>query len=262
MSPNNSLNAASLQRKWPGRSGRRPPHRGGASPLYTQLAGVFRRRIESGAWPLGGQIPTLDQLVAESGASRVTVRQALTLLEQNGLLERYRGRGTFVVGRPERDVWYELETDWNALVRAHEGISTDLLKCEPAERPPVPSHALGTIAPAYQFIQRRHRRNGVPYLIGFAYLDADIWARLSPERIRDFPLIKVLADSPDVAIGPAEQTMQVTTADFEIADLLGISADAPVVVVDRSVFGAGGRLLLETRGYYRAEFVKLTVKLK
>jgi GntR family transcriptional regulator len=261
MNPRNAQSSASPLRKWR-RPGRHPPHRGGAAPLYTQLAGVFRRRIESGTWPLGGQIPTLEQLIAESGASRVTVRQALTLLEQNGLLERYRGRGTFVVGRPERNMWCELETDWGALVRAHEGIATDLLKCEPAERPPVPSHALGTTAVAYQFIQRRHRRGGVPYLIGFAHLDADVWAQLSLERIRDLPLIKVLAELPDVAIGRAEQTMQVTTADFEIADLLEIHVDAPVVVVDRSVFGAHGRLLLETRGYYRAEFVKLTVKLK
>jgi GntR family transcriptional regulator len=261
MDPSNALPSASPLCKLPGRPGR-SKHHGGAAPLYSQLSGVFRRRIESGTWPLGEQIPTLEQLIAECGASRVTVRQALTLLEQNGLLERYRGRGTFVVGRPERKMWCELETDWSALVRAHEGVTTDLLKCEPAARPPVPSHTLGTTAPAYQFIQRRHRRRGEAYLIGFAHLDADVWAQLSLERIRDLPLIKVLADLPHVVVDRAEQTMQVTTADFEIADLLEIPANAPVVVVDRSVVGAHGRLLLETRGYYRAEFVKLTVKLK
>ena len=234
----------------------------GSAPLYSQLAGVFRRRIEEGVWPVGAQIPTLEALVAETGASRVTVRQALAQLETRGLLARYRARGTFVLDRPERDAWCELETDWASLVRAHEGITTDLLRCEPATRVPQPSHAGGHTAPAYQFIQRRHRRHGVPYLIGYAYLEARIWAQLSPAQIEDQPLLRVLEDVPELTVGRAAQTLVVSSADFEIARLLDIAPDAPVVIVDRSVFDAGGTLVLETRGYYRADFIKLTMSLK
>ena len=234
----------------------------GSSPLYVQLVGVFRRRIEDGVWPVGAQIPTLEALMAETGVSRVTVRQALSQLESRGLLARYRARGTFVLERPERDAWCELETDWAALVRAHEGVTTDLLKCEPAARTPQPSQPGGVSAPAYQFIQRRHRRRGVPYLIGYAYLDARVWARLSPEAIEDQPLLRVLEEVPGLVVARAAQTLVVSSADFEVARLLEIAPDAPLVVVDRSVFDAGGVLVLETRGYYRAEFIKLTMRLK
>ena len=75
----------------------------GLPALYYQLADVFRRRIEDGEWQVDAQIPTLDDLVAEFGAARATVRQALTILEGEGLLARYRGRGTFVLKRPTRD---------------------------------------------------------------------------------------------------------------------------------------------------------------
>ncbi|MFX6226298.1 GntR family transcriptional regulator, partial [Acinetobacter baumannii] len=40
-----------------------------------QLATLFRRRIESGQWPLGSQIPTVDDLASECGVARATIRQ-------------------------------------------------------------------------------------------------------------------------------------------------------------------------------------------
>src|SRR3546814_18407821 len=48
---------------------------------YIQLATLFRRRIESGQWPLGSQIPTVDRLADECGVARATIRQALDLLQ-------------------------------------------------------------------------------------------------------------------------------------------------------------------------------------
>ncbi len=234
----------------------------GAVPIYVQLAALFRRRIDSGAWPVGEQVPTLQALMAESGAARSTVRQAMGVLESEGLLARHRGRGTFVLRRPERAVTHDLETDWLSLVAAHEGVTTEILRLEPAAQPPLPSHGGGHLAPTYQYMQRRHRRDGVLYLLGSAWLDARIWSRLSETAICDLPIIRVLNDMPGVAIDRAEQTMAVTTADFEIARLLEVPLNAPVVVVDRSIFDETGRLLMESRGHYRADYVRLTVKLK
>ena len=52
---------------------------------YIQLATLFRSRIMSGQWAAGGQIPTIEQLMAECGVARATIRQALGLLEDEGL---------------------------------------------------------------------------------------------------------------------------------------------------------------------------------
>jgi GntR family transcriptional regulator len=51
---------------------------------YIQLATLFRRRVEQGAWKLGDQIPTVDELAAECGVARATIRHALDLLEEEG----------------------------------------------------------------------------------------------------------------------------------------------------------------------------------
>ena len=88
---------------------------------YIQLATLFRRRIESGEWPIGEQIPTIDDLVLECGVAKATIRQALGLVEAEGLIERFRAKGTFVKRRPQDQMWCDVETDWNGLLSSREG---------------------------------------------------------------------------------------------------------------------------------------------
>ena len=71
---------------------------------YLQLASLFRRRIESGEWPVDSKIPTVKELADQCGVASMTIRQALDLLEADGLIERFRAKGTFVKKQPQRDL--------------------------------------------------------------------------------------------------------------------------------------------------------------
>lgn len=64
--------------------------------LHTQLTTYFRERILDGRLPAGTRLPTDEQLATEYQISREAVRQALSLLVGEGLIERVQGRGTFV----------------------------------------------------------------------------------------------------------------------------------------------------------------------
>jgi len=64
--------------------------------LHTQLMTYFRERIRDGRLPVGTRLPTDGELAAKYQISRDTVRQALALLVNEGLIERVQGRGTFV----------------------------------------------------------------------------------------------------------------------------------------------------------------------
>lgn len=65
-------------------------------PLYYQLQEVLKEHIESGAWQPGEALPSEPELAREFGISRVVVRQALAILEDDRQIYRVRGRGTFV----------------------------------------------------------------------------------------------------------------------------------------------------------------------
>jgi GntR family histidine utilization transcriptional repressor len=71
-----------------------------AQPRYAQIKETIRRRISSGAWPEGFQIPSEHKLLEEFSVSRMTVHRALRDLTDEGLLTRVQGLGTFVAERP------------------------------------------------------------------------------------------------------------------------------------------------------------------
>jgi GntR family transcriptional regulator len=71
--------------------------RGSALPLWAQVLGDLRRRLASGEF--GDRVPGDDELTAQYGVSRHTVREAVRRLQIEGVLERGRGRGTFVRDR-------------------------------------------------------------------------------------------------------------------------------------------------------------------
>ena len=66
------------------------------SPQYMKIYEDIRRKIHEGQLSPGMKLNTEQEIAAQFGVSRPTVRQALLELEREGLLERYRGRGTFI----------------------------------------------------------------------------------------------------------------------------------------------------------------------
>jgi len=75
------------------------PH--GRRLVYVEIARVLEERIRDGTYPPESRLPAELDLVAEFGAARETVRQAVRLLADRGLVETVRGKGSFV--RPPED---------------------------------------------------------------------------------------------------------------------------------------------------------------
>lgn len=69
---------------------------GASIPLYHQIKEILIARISAGEWESGDLIPSEVKLMEEFKVSRTTIRQAITVLVQEGLLEKRQGRGTTV----------------------------------------------------------------------------------------------------------------------------------------------------------------------
>ena len=74
------------------------------STAYNQLAQSLRDNIISGKWPNGQKLETERELCGHYGFSRITVRRALRALEEENLVVRRQGLGTFVNIRPRRKI--------------------------------------------------------------------------------------------------------------------------------------------------------------
>jgi GntR family transcriptional regulator len=229
---------------------------------YIQLATLFRRRIEQGAWKLGAQIPTVDELSAECGVARATIRQALDLLEAEGLIERFRAKGTFVRSAPAANrLWCEVETDWSGLLRSREGAEIETLG-EPEAVAAAPLAEIGEPAPRYRHIRRRHWRDGQPFLLADVYLDDRLWPKVTEDDLRSKTALKLVASLPGVTIADARQVLTIGTADVETAAALRVPLNAPVAHVRRAAVDAGGVLVLVADGTYRGDVVRIDIKLR
>lgn len=229
---------------------------------YIQLATLFRRRIESGAWRSGERIPTVDELAAQHGVARATIRQALDELEAEGLIERFRAKGTFVRTAPVR-LWCEVETDWSGLLRSRDGATIEILSDTPGLPPSdVPRATIGTLAPSYRHIRRRHSRDGQAFLLADVYLDDRLSPRVTAEDLTSRTALRLAAGIPGVKISDARQVLTIGSADVESAASLGIALNAPVAHVRRAAVDQHGTLILVADGIYRGDLVRLDVKLR
>ena len=229
---------------------------------YIQLASLFRRRIDSGQWPIGQQIPTVDELAAECGVARATIRQALDLLADDRLIERFRAKGTFVRKRPDVQLWCEVATDWSGLLMPRENAVIQVLSDQRGMQPPHVEHPVGTLAPSYRRVRRLHSRNNTPYYLSDLYIDERASGKLSKKDLQSKPALKLIADLPGMKIKDARQTLSIATADVETAKYLDILLNAPVAIVYRTVVDQHGGLVFIGDGLYRGDILRIDMKLK
>lgn len=86
-----------------------------AGPLYRRLAKEIKRDITSGIHPVGTMLPTEQELCERFNTSRYTVREALRLLGEDGMVERRQGRGSEVISIHERPVYAQSLTSLSQL---------------------------------------------------------------------------------------------------------------------------------------------------
>jgi len=228
--------------------------------LYLQLATVMRKRIATGRWQPGQQLPTLQDLVGEFGVSRVTVRQAVGILENEGLVWRRQGKGTFVADDAGTSRRMDLETDWSALTAINEGASLRLIELRDSVHPRLEPSA-GLAAPAYQYLRRVHSHDGEPYVLADMYLDRRIYQR-APGEFQRHLLLPMIEAMPGIDISAARQTLLIGAADVETAELLEIPLNAPVAEIRRVVVDRTGTVIYLAEVVYRGDFVRLEIDLK
>ncbi len=227
--------------------------------LYAQVANVLRQRIRSGQWAAGDQLPTLDELEREFQVARVTLRQALTLLETEGMIWRRRGLGTFVSDSAGPE-WFKLETSRDELIHSLEGTWSRIIDVDAGETIPRLEPGDGDAAPGYRHMRRVHGRGERAYAVVEMYLDAKVYAR-APRRFDKEMIIPVIDRMRDVEISDIRQTLTIGTADKQVAEELGVSIGSPIGILRRVVQDRTGKVIYIGIVNYRGDAVKLDISL-
>lgn len=199
--------------------------------LYEQLRDAIRRR----AYKPGDRLPTESELMARYGASRATVRQALDLLVQEGLIYRRRARGSFVAHPTleqglARIVSFTEDMRRRGLHAATRVLAADL---RPATREL--AEALG-IAPGDELahLERLRLADHAPLSVEESFLvHAACPGILKKHNYAAFPLREALERDYAIRLVCARQVIRAQAASPRLARLLKLSPGAPLLVIER-----------------------------
>lgn len=206
-------------------------------PLYLQAAAIFRNHIQTGAWRPGRQIPPLDALAARYGIARSTVRQALGLLEADGLIRRSRGSGTFVQDALPATPTLLIPKNWAEAVALSRQLGTVALH-ESAAQQPLPED-LGMPCDfardgRFQYLRRLHTAAAGPFCFSEVYLESALFRQHRAE-IRASTVAPVLDRHYRARLSHARQVLTVIEAGAASAQALRIPVSAPVAELRRYV---------------------------
>jgi GntR family transcriptional regulator len=223
-------------------------------PLYHAIAGLLRNEILTGKRRDGDRVPTIDQLATEFGVARVTIRQAVAVLADEGLLSAQQGRGTFVTARAVAPEKVRLESTWQQLVGMLEGNKPESLEVVESTASIPADPADGSPTGSYRFMRRLHLQHDQPYCVLDIYLDRATYLK-SPDRFDTAMVIPNLQNVDGLSVRSMRQTFQIASADLKISRQLGINPNAPIGLVRRVVTDDHGRIIYLGIGRYRGDLV-------
>ena len=234
---------------------------GNQIPLYVQLTEVMRQRIIKGKWEAGTKVPSIDNLMNELDVSRVTVRQAIHQLKNDGLLAPFRGRGTFVTETQVNKKKLLVNTSLDDLVEMYRDDTPDLTNITITDEQPNILEEDGIAAEKYVNMLRVHSRGGEKYNVVSIFID-DVVFQKAPEDFKTKVVLPILTSLPDLTIASAHQSLQISSADFEVARQLEIPVNTPTAEIRRVLCDPKGRVVYIVDATYRGDYIRLDMNLK
>lgn len=238
-------------------------YRNSPIPLYHQLKEIMRKQIRSGEWQPGDLIPSERELSETYGLSRMTARQAITELVNEGAIYREQGKGTFVSTRRITQQLTRL-TGFTDDMRARSRTpSTQALSAGLAPADEVTAEHLRVPQGHSVFrLLRLRLADGRPLAIELSYLNFKGCESLADEDLEHNSLYQVLEARYSIPLLDADQEMEAGLAGEDEARYLDIAVGSPVLFTRRTTYTDRNQPVEYAQSVYRGNEYTLFVHLK
>lgn len=223
-------------------------------PKYQHIAAALKAAIEAGEYGPGDRLPGENDLMATYGVARMTARQALGVLQAEGLTEARKGAGVFVrefrvirrrgVQRLAAEVWGEGRSIWAADTENREP-EVEFIGVGEETVPDAVAAVLGLEAGTPACVRRRRfLLDGKPVMVATSYLDAALVAGTPIAEPDSGPggIYARLAELGQRPVRFREEVRSRMPAQTE-AEQLRLTAGTPVVLICRTALTADGRVV-------------------
>ncbi|TWT08558.1 GntR family transcriptional regulator [Planococcus sp. CPCC 101016] len=225
-------------------------------PLYLQIKNILKDRISHGVYALNDNIPPEPQLEKEFEVSKITIRNAINELVQEGYLEKKSGKGTKVIRNTITSKLSKGKRFTEILVGSGHKIHKQLIQAEIVE------NEQGT--ETYELfgkhclrIERLYHFNDVPYIHFTHYLTT----RMEEMELGDLDKQSLygLVEEEGISLEKFRDEFAAVSAPPAIAKILGIDEGAPVLKRMRYAYDEAGNIIENSVGYYNTEMQNYVV---
>jgi GntR family transcriptional regulator len=230
-------------------------------PLYAQIKDILRARILDGSYQPHQQMPSESEMMASFNVSRITVRQALNDLQNEGLIFRIHGKGTFVskpkafqdLGRLQGFGEAMRQMGYETFARVL-SIKSVVPSAQVAEKLQLAKRSRVTELQRVRFLNRE------PISLDVTYVPLAIGNRLAKEDLAARDVFVILENDYGIALGHAELQIGSTLADESLATQLKVEEGSPVLFIERTTHTADGTPIDYEHLYYRGDAFQYKVR--
>lgn len=219
---------------------------------YRDIAEVLRDRVRSGDYAAGRLLPSESELSEEFEASRVTIRRALEVLRDEGLVAARQGFGWFVASEPVRQNLGRLATIEAQMAEGGMRPQRRILEFAYVTARGKVRQVLG--AEQVLRVRRLNLADGEPFAVVTVWCPAELGQELSRADVERSPFYELLP----IRLSGATQTIGADAVSADDAKLLGVPAGSPVLRCERITTDENGRPVLYSEHVFpahRTEFV-------
>ncbi len=229
------------------------------SPLYIQLGEVIRNKIDEGEYPPGTAIPSESQLAESYGLNRASVRNALEILENEGLLTSIKGKGVFVNGPKAIRDMETLGGYRNIMESISKEPSTRILVKAQRKAGPYYSLLLDIAEDDNtEYVQRIDYSDGKPMSLEEIYIPEDIIPNFESLDISLFSIYDAYCwNGHRPAAG--DQTLRISYLDKTRAKYLNLAPENAVMEFSCITRDSNGRIIEFSRNYVRGDLTEFIV---
>jgi GntR family transcriptional regulator len=230
-------------------------------PYYYQIREHLLKRIWSGEFPAGSQLPSESELAAAYGVSRPTIRQAVADLVQEGVLTRARGKGTFVAPpaiAADAEIFQSFAEEMSARGVRHTARLVSAQEIEATESAAADLE-VRVGEPVYE-VTRVRLGDGEPLVIRTLQIPARVCPGLLERDLERVPLYEVLRRETGLVASGSVQWFSAVRARKDEALLLDVEPGGPLLLWRGVTYTAEGTPLARTKALYRADRYRFRIR--
>ncbi len=224
------------------------------TPRHIQISDWLRREIANGTFGADEKLPSENELCKKFGVSRVTVRKALQTLENEQLIYRSQGLGSFVCDDRSRHSFIRLTDFVEDMRRAGLEASSEIIQFKPV---PVPEF----ITPVLQIkpegtvlrLDRLRMGDGQPVALDITWLPMFYGQLIEGYKLENETIYGILERDYDIPVEKGCFRIQAENADDYLARHLKVEKGKALLLIDRLSLTIGEKPIYYQRRYYRSD---------